>query len=262
MRTPDLTGIEDAVRPVFFCSFGKDSSTVLHALGPWLKKTMVVFLNYGGLYPDIIKWAEDRGDKLPNYFCIHPPGDLWQDIRTKGWPVDIEVAALGRHGVEMAEDPEASKFKLRVYTEFFKERIWLPMYVFTNMYGSDCLITGERSQDHPYMKDWRGRHNGTGLAIRPIFDWTDDEVWEYVDANGIQLPKSYQTRNPQRRDNYVCLGGHDLSPELIQEMKVEWPDIYQKVFIEEGFREVIPVMLRHLDLVKGKWEAIQKIVEE
>jgi 3'-phosphoadenosine 5'-phosphosulfate sulfotransferase (PAPS reductase)/FAD synthetase len=262
MRIPDLAGIEKAERPVLFCSFGKDSSVVLHSLGPWLHKAMVVFLNYGGLYPDIIKWAEDRGSELPNYFCVYPPGDLWEDIRTKGWPVDIEIAALGRNGAEMAEDAAAHKFKLRVYTEFFRDRIWLPMFVFTKMYGADCLITGERRQDHPFMMNWQQRDNGCGMVLRPVFDWSDEDVWEYIDANAIGLPKSYQTRNPQRRDNYVCLGGHDLSPELIDEMKREWPDIYRKVFVEEGFKEVIPVMLKHLSLVKQKWEAIQKIVEE
>lgn len=61
MRELNLAGIEEAERPIFYCSFGKDSSVVLDALKPWLDKTLVVFIDCGGMFPDIVEWADREG---------------------------------------------------------------------------------------------------------------------------------------------------------------------------------------------------------
>lgn len=263
MKEMNFAGIERCNRPVFFCSFGKDSSSVLHGLEPWLDKVMVVFVDCGGVYPDIVDWARLHEKLLPKFTYIKSPGDIWEDVRQKGWPLDVEVAHLGSFGAMMGLEPLANRHKIRPYTHCIYERFWVPSNMFTQLYGADCIITGERKQDRPYAEDWHIRNNGTGRAIRPIFDWSDEDIWEYIDSNKIQLTKTYQGRQSDRRDCYICMGGHDLSLQRIMEFKHDWPDLYYKVFIEEGLAEIIPVMIQRLGEIGSKWSEIyNKVIKE
>lgn len=262
MKSMDLTGLDDINRAVFFCSFGKDSSCVLHGIRPWLGKIMIVFIDCGAVYPDITEWARLHEFVLPRFLYLRTPGDIWESVRSRGWPVDVEIAHLGQFGAMMAQEPTALRHKLRPYTECMAERFWSIMLAFTQAYQPDCMISGERRSDRPAANDWQIRNNGTGKAIRPIFEWNDEDVWAYIDKHKIQLPKTYQGRQPDRRDCYVCMGGHDLSIQRFVELKRDWPEIYHKVFVEEGFQEIVPVMIRHLTEIRDKWAGIWDAIKE
>jgi 3'-phosphoadenosine 5'-phosphosulfate sulfotransferase (PAPS reductase)/FAD synthetase len=261
MRVINLDGIESAQRPIFYCSFGKDSSVVLHALKPWLDKVMVVFIDCGGMFPDIVEWADREGAKMPKYFHVHAAGDIWQDIREKGWSTDIEIADIGRHSDMMHRTPLSRKHKTRPWTQCTMDRFWLPGFVFTNMYKPDLFISGEKKMDRPYADDWDTRTHGVAKAIRPIFDWTDAEVWEYVDGYNIQLPFTYQGRQEDRRDCYLCFG-HDLTVGRVEFLRDNYPGLYRKVFYEEGMSELIPVMVDQLKKNLNIWTDVQKILEK
>ncbi len=259
MKQMDFTGMDEAKRPIFFCSFGKDSSTVLHGLKPWLDKTMVVFVDCGGTFPDIVEWAKTEGAKLPKFFIVNAPGDIWNEIHTKGWSVDFELADLGRYAGLMMREPVAAHHKVRPWTECTYERFWLPSYIYSQMYQPDVFISGEKKLDRPYAQDWEARNHGAARAIRPLFDWSDQEVWEYIDANGIQLAKTFQGRQEDRRDCYLCFG-HSLTVGRIKYLKEEYPELFNKVFNEHGFRDVVPVMVKQLAEAKQAWEEIEKLL--
>ena len=263
MKEMRFDGIEKAEKPIFYCSFGKDSSAVLHGLEPWLHKTMVVFLDCGGMYPDITKWADDYGKGLPKYMHVNAEGSIWDAIRSRGWPVDVSVANIGKLGASVMIEEEASRHKVREYTECINERIWLPAYVFSQMYQPDLFISGERKEDRPFAtkEDWAIRTSGVKNSIRPIFDWTDSDVWEYIDAHEIDLPKTYQGRQEDRRDCFACLG-HNLTIDRIKYLKEEYPDLFNKMFTEEGLAEIVPVMIRNLKRSTSVWEGIAELLED
>ena len=259
MNQIDLTGIEESKKPIFFCSFGKDSSAVLHALKPWLYKTMVVFIDCGGAFPDVVEWADEAGAKLPHYFHIHPTNDIWKEIRSKGWSVDMEFADLGRHSDTIRQVEVAGRHKTRPWTQCVYERLWIPGFVFTQMYKPDLYISGEKKSDRPYANDWETRTNGIANSLRPVFNWTDDEVWEYIDENKIELPVAYNHRDADRRDCYLCFGA-GLTVNRIKFLKEQYPDLYNKVFHEEGFAELVPVMVDQLKKAFEVWSDIQGLI--
>jgi 3'-phosphoadenosine 5'-phosphosulfate sulfotransferase (PAPS reductase)/FAD synthetase len=260
MKTMDFTGIEEAQKPIFFCSFGKDSSVVLHALQPWLYKTMVVFIDCGGVFPDIVEWADREGAKMPKYFHLHAAGDIWQDIHTKGWSTDIELADIGRHSDTTYPTEIAGRHKTRPWTQCVAERFWMPSFVFTQMYQPDLFISGEKKSDRPFATDWDVRTNGVAKALRPLFDWSDEDVWGYIDGKNIQLASTYQDRQADRRDCYLCFG-HGLTVNRIQFMKDKYPELYKKVFFEEGMAELVPVMVDQLKKTHDTWKDIQDLLE-
>ena len=259
VRAIDLSGIEEAKRPIFYCSFGKDSSAVLHALAPWLNKTMVVFVDCGGLYPDIVEWAKYAGSLLPMFMHVHAAGDIWDDIAQKGWPTDIETEDLGELSDLMARDPVAKNTRVRLWTKCTHDRFWIPAFAFAQMYKPDLYISGEKLMDRPYATDWAERHMGAGKALRPLMDWSDDDVWEYIDAHNIPLTKTFQGRQEDRRDCYPCFG-HGICVGRIEYLKAEYPDLYHKMFEEKGFKHVVSAMVKHLNKSRDTWTAIEKII--
>jgi hypothetical protein len=259
MKSLNLDGIEEAKKPIFFCSFGKDSAVVLHAIQPWIEKTMVVFLDCGGVFPDVVEWAAREGAKMPKFMHVHAPGNIWDDIRTKGWSVDVELADMGRHSDVTYQIPIAGQHKTRVWTQCVNERFWMPGFVFTQMYQPDLFISGEKQSDRPYANDWDSKTFGVPKALRPIFDWEDSDAWEYLDAHNIELAPTYRGRQSDRRDCYLCFG-HGLTANRIQYLKDSYPELYNKVFFEEGMSEVVPVMIEQLEKNLVAWKEIWQII--
>lgn len=261
MKQMHLDWIEDSKKPIFFCSFGKDSSVVLHGIMPWIEKIMVVFVDCGGTFPDIVEWAKKEGAKMPHFMIVNGPGNIWDDIAAKGWSVDVEIADLGRHSNLMMREDVARRHKVRPWTECTMERFWIPAYAFSEMYRPDLFISGEKAMDRPYATDWGNRTHGAPRAIRPIFDWTDEEVWEYIDYHGIQLPKTFQERQPDRRDCFLCFG-HGLTVGRVRYLRENYPELFEKIFYERGFAEVVPVMVRQLTEIRAVWAEVEKMLEE
>lgn len=261
MKVPNLEGIEQAKRPVFYCSFGKDSSVVLHALRPWLDKIMVVFIDCGGLYPDIVATADYLGAQLPKYFHIHPATDIFQSIRESGWPTDIETEDLGELSNLMARDPTALTNRVRLWTKCTQERVWMPGFFWAQMYKPDLFISGEKLLDRPYATDWEQRTMGAEKVLRPVFDWSDQDIWDYIDANGIELAKSYTGRQADRRDCYVCFG-HCLTSGRVDYLKQEYPDLYRKLFHEMGLKKLASAMVEQLGRSHRVWTEIERKLQE
>jgi 3'-phosphoadenosine 5'-phosphosulfate sulfotransferase (PAPS reductase)/FAD synthetase len=257
----DLSGINGAKRPVFFCSFGKDSSVVLHMLKDYLDSVQVVFVDCGGIYPDVVEWADRIGSSLPHYTHIHALGDIWQEIKDKGWPVDIELDEIGELSNVISYSPLAKTNRVRLWTKCVKDRIWTPAVLFNQLYRSDLYISGEKLSDRPYATDWDQRHMGAGKAFRPIANWTDQNVWDYIDAHDIKLPKSFTGRQADRRDCYVCFGNH-LTTSRVEYLRSEYPDLYNKIFNELGFKDIVSSMVKHLAKSHETWTAIEKLIQE
>jgi len=129
------------------------------------------------------------------------------------------------------------------------------------MYKPDLYISGEKRLDRPFANDWETRTHGVAKALRPVFDWSDSEVWEYIDANGIELAPTFRDRQADRRDCYLCFG-HGLTINRVQYLKDKYPDLYKKVFFEEGLSELVPIMVDQLRKTLGTWEQIQGLLEE
>lgn len=255
-KVMDLTGIEEAQRPIFYCSFGKDSSAVLHALIPWLSKTMVVFVDCGGLYPDIVEWAHNAAQYLPKFMYVNAPGDIWKDIQEKGWPTDIETEDLGELSDLMARYPLVKHSRVRLWTKCTYDRFWVPAYAFAQMYKPDLYISGEKRLDRPFATDWESRNMGADAVLRPLLEWSDGDVWEYIDENSIPLAKTFQGRQADRRDCFVCFG-HCVSAGRVDYLRAEYPELYAKLFNDMGFKNVVSAMVQHLKKSHDVWSEIE-----
>lgn len=255
LKDIDVSQVAKFKNPFFFCSFGKDSSSVLHVLWPYIDRIQVVFLDCGGLYPDIVQWLEKIGPKLPKFFHYRHAPPIEQDIKTKGFPLDLTIWEFDSAGWLMCPHPLSGKFKVRPWTDCVFERIWAPMQNMIAQANPDLIITGERKQDRPFADDWLRRNTGRTI-LRPIFDWSDQDVWDYIDHHRIPLAKSFQGRQKDRRDCWLCMGGHDFTIERMRELKGQWPELWNRLMYEYGFAELLPELVK---LAKTKIKTLEQL---
>ena len=245
---------------MFLCSFGKDSSVILHGLKPWLDRVLVVFIDCGGLYPDIEAWAREKGSELPHFAYVKTPGDIWEYIDANGFPLDVDVPELGRFGKILGADEVAQKHKIQPWTNCIYDRFWVTLNDIIKRTKPDLLITGEHQSDRPVHKWTSFTEDGSGIKMtRPIFDWTDEDVWEYIDFWELELTKSYQGRQKERRDCWLCLG-HDITAQRVRELREDWPHLYHRLFEEEGLREVLGALEGHLEHKIGVIKGINEVI--
>jgi len=226
---------------------------VLHGMGDLVEKTLVVFLDCGGLYPDIPEWVRREGEKLPNFLYVDPYNDIWDDIHSKGFALDLQPAELGDWGEQLASDPLCHDFKVRPWTQCMYERVWRPLHRIVQEYKPDLLVTGERGQDRPYAV-WED----PVPFCRPIFEWKDFQVWAYIDRHEIELAPTYRGRQKDRRDCWLCFGGHDMTPQRLLELKENWPDLWEKLFEEEKFGVLLE---RMATICESKGKVYRQILE-
>lgn len=87
--------------------------------------------------------------------------------------------------------------------------------------GFDIVIIGVRAAESPRRAaNWRtfGRKKDGSWYVCPIFDWTDADVWEYL--NGKGLPHCSLYDEGFRRIGCVCC---PLSPSTMRRDAERWP---------------------------------------
>lgn len=179
--------IEEALkyckRPVLFCSFGKDSIALLHMARRLCPKIEVAYLLisipfFKHLYSfkaavdmgvNLILYPPSRADyfqlgnvfKLSNLFYMN--GVDWIGFRTGCYKYkegqDYSCA------IELLRTPMVSSYQFQ----------W------------DCIIHGHKKsdfEDDPFdggpKKPVELFLQGFGYTVYPLYDWTDDDAWEYV----------------------------------------------------------------------------------
>ena len=87
--------------------------------------------------------------------------------------------------------------------------------------GFDMTVIGVRAAESPRRKaNWRtfGRKRDGSWYVCPIFDWTDTEVWEYL--NGKNLPHCSLYDEGAKRIGCICC---PLAPRNMRRDAERWP---------------------------------------
>ena len=95
--------------------------------------------------------------------------------------------------------------------------------------GVDVTVIGVRSAESPRRKaNWRtfGRKRDGSWYVCPIFDWTDADVWEYLDGHGMPHCSLYD--EGFRRIGCVCC---PLSPNNMRRDAERWPKTANMLFL-------------------------------
>ncbi|MFE6254124.1 sulfate adenylyltransferase subunit CysD [Agromyces sp. NPDC057865] len=190
-------------RPVLLFSGGKDSVVVLHlaAKAFWPAKVPfpVLHVDTGHNFPEVIDFRDRTVERLGLRLQVAAVQDYLDDGRLQERadgtrnPLQtqplLDAIAAGRHdavfgGARRDEDKARAKERILSLRDEFGQ--WDP-----------------RNQRPELWDLYNGRHTvGQHVRAFPISNWTELDVWRYIEREGIELPPLYYAheREVYRRD--------------------------------------------------------------
>jgi sulfate adenylyltransferase subunit 2 len=181
-------------RPVMLYSAGKDSSVLLHlarlafapARPPFPLLHVDTMWKFRAMYELRDRAAAEAGIEL----IVHRnpeaeerginPLDHGSSLHTQMWKTDGLKQALDRHGFDAAiggarRDEERVRAKERVFSFRSAGHRWDP-----------------KRQRPELWRLYNGRKaKGESFRIFPLSNWTELDVWQYVEAKGIEVSSLY-----------------------------------------------------------------------
>ena len=179
-------------RPVLLFSGGKDSVVVLHlaakAFAPGRVPFPVLHVDTGHNFPEVIRFRDETVARLGIDLEVARVQDYIDDGRLSDRPDGtrnplqtqplLDAIAAGRHdavfgGARRDEDKARAKERIISLRDEFGQ--WNP-----------------RNQRPELWSLYNGRHlPGQHVRAFPISNWTELDIWRYIEREGIALPPLY-----------------------------------------------------------------------
>ena len=203
-------------RPVLLFSGGKDSAVLLHlamkAFAPQLPPFPVMHIDTGQNFPEVLEYRDARARELGVRLIVASvqesidqgrvadPGPLGSRNRLQTVTL---LDAVEKHGFDAAfggarrdEDKARAKERILSFRDAFGQ--WDP-----------------RQQRPELWQLYQGKVNpGEHLRAFPLSDWTELDVWQYVERENLPLPTIYTAheRDVVLRDNMWLAVGPFVEP--------------------------------------------------
>jgi sulfate adenylyltransferase subunit 2 len=181
-------------RPVMLFSGGKDSAVMLHlavkAFAPARLPFPVMHVDTGHNFPEVIEFRDRRiaelgarlvvtsvQDAIDAGKVVEETGPRASRNRVQTVPL---LEAIESHGFDAVfggarRDEEKARAKERVFS-----------------FRDDFGQWDPKSQRPELWNLYNGRHRrGEHIRVFPLSNWTELDIWQYVAAEGVELPSIY-----------------------------------------------------------------------
>jgi sulfate adenylyltransferase subunit 2 len=203
--------------PVLMYSIGKDSSVLLHlarkAFYPSKPPIPVLHVDTTWNFREMIAFRDDTARRFGLDLIVHTNQDglarginpiaSGSALHTEVMKTDALKQALDRHGFDAAlggarRDEEKSRAKERIFSFRGPGHVWEP-----------------RRQRPELWHLYNARlAPGESMRVFPISNWTELDVWDYIEAEGIDVVPLYfaKPRPVVRRDGVWIMVDDDRLP--------------------------------------------------
>ncbi|MEV6839242.1 sulfate adenylyltransferase subunit CysD [Streptomyces sp. NPDC051133] len=179
-------------RPVILFSGGKDSIVMLHlalkAFHPAPVPFALLHVDTGHNFPEVLAYRDRVVDRHRLRLHVARVQDYLDDGRLRERPDGTRnplqtvplLDAIESHGFDAVfgggrRDEEKARAKERVFSLRDEFGAWDP-----------------RHQRPELWSLYNGRHApGQHVRVFPLSDWTELDVWQYIEREGIELPEIY-----------------------------------------------------------------------
>ncbi len=211
-------------------SGGKDSLACLLLLRPWWERTIVTWCNTGDAFPETEELVRKVQAAVPHFHEVR--SYVRPFVEVAGWPVEVVPI---RHTEPLDAGPRLDRQKLplmQFYERCCYQNIWVPLLRADTENEATLVFVGGRladSEGHPRL--------APGMVVAgsehhmPIWEWTDADVWTFLEAEGAELPPHY--REAPETTSLDCMhctawwrGG---APGQLRVLRERHPDVHREV---------------------------------
>lgn len=258
--------------PVVACSFGKDSEVILHLALTLEPDIPIVFNNTLSEYPDTLQLKRHLQDEWNlNLIEIKPENDwtFWKVVETYGFPIGQ------RRGIS-ATSKCCYYLKKAPMEKALRENNWdliidgMTAYESRQRYFMFSRIDDDTG--YRFNKQWKCH------KLSPIWDWTPNDVWDYLEKFHLPYNTHYDKEFPDApemtkrgiwRQGYnrclrvgcwACTIPIKYNPYYLKHLRVFYPRMY-KLLLKRGLAEYLlefgkgTEIYRHID---PSWIAEQR----
>jgi len=186
--------VAESERPVMLYSIGKDSQVMLHlalkAFRPGRLPFPLLHVDTTWKFREMIRFRDSLPGRLGIDLIVHTnpdglarginPFSAGSALHTQVMKTEALKQALDRHRFDVAfggarRDEEKSRAKERIFSFRTPDHRWDP------------------KNQRPELWNLYNTRKRTGESIRvfPLSNWTELDVWDYIQAEGIDLPGLY-----------------------------------------------------------------------
>lgn len=176
----------------------------------------MAWMNTGAAFPESQALME-RVSKLVPHF-IEVKSDVMTDVLRNGWPVDVLPISHTPQGLH-----DGLSIRLRSWFDCCANNMWYPMQAKMRELGVTEIIRGQRKTEH-YKSPLRDGNVVEGVTYRfPIQNWTEQQVFEYLTARGVEIPAYYDYTHTSL-DCWLCTAYLDVKGGQVRYMKEHHPN--------------------------------------
>lgn len=182
----------------FQFSGGKDSTAALYLLKEDWPEMTVYWLNSGDAFPELTAFVRDIGRQLPNF--VEVPGRVHEVVDRFGFPSDL-IPFDASDFATNAMLPQRVKLQNRGSCCFRSKMEPLMERMFRD--GINVIIRGQKATDQ-YKSPLVSGDTVAGIRfLFPLQDWTDDQVYEYLESIN-KMPPMYESGVLRSGDCMAC----------------------------------------------------------
>jgi len=213
------------------CGGGKDSLAILSLCKD--KNITVHFVDTGAALPHMNKFIMDACKKFNVPLeIIRPPIPVQAHTELYGYPSDIVPSEFSPEHAFLWQAPPETKIQSRL--QCCSALRWQPLQTAIMNSRITTVIRGYRNTDRYRTQGSRVVIENGIKYVAPLYDWTDQDVFEYLEKEGVGLPEQYGTTD-NSLDCWLCTAfstnkGSENDFKYIREHYPElWPELASRV---------------------------------
>lgn len=219
-RSAIASAIDRHQRAALLFSGGKDSMVLAHLAEPFRDRLVLLWVNTQGHLPHMVEHVRKYGE---TFQLVELASNYAERFIESGLPsliVPMERAAAWQ---SLQFKPDTERPLIADWLSCCSALRWRPIenYLQQNR-DLTLLMHGQRRED-----GFASRGNGSCETLLPLWDWSTDEILEYVRGQGLQLPAQYAEGAASSLECGACCTA-EVTPEHRRFLSRHYPRIAEE----------------------------------
>lgn len=257
-------------------SGGKDSTVLAHICRKLYPNIKMAFSNTGQEYPETISFVIEMKKQGWNIDIVRPKFKFKEVLEKYGYPVVSKEQSQYIYDVKRNENSKTAQQRLgNIKNKDGKKTFaisdkWLYLIKSDFKISDKCCSILKKNPIKKYEKDTgrkaiigvmagesalrktvylkEGCNSFSGREIsRPLGFWLEQDIWDYIRINNIEISECYTKHGMDRTGCYGCLFGCHLEEKLtgtnrIEKLKVTHPKLYNHLIDNLDYKKVMDIL--------------------